>query len=219
MPEAVERAVEAVKPKLRGWLHTVMAPITLFGGLTLLVITPTLGGRAAAAVYLLASLALFGHSALYHRGHWTDRVGAVFRRVDHANIFVFIAGTYTPLTVQLLEGRSRVVLLTLIWSAALLGVAFRVLWLGAPRWLYTLLYVAMGWAAVGWMGQFWTAGGPLVVALIVAGGLVYTVGALVYARKRPDPWPTWFGFHEIFHSCTVVAAACHFTAIVLATVR
>lgn len=215
--ERVERAIAAVKPKLRGWLHTVMAPLSLLGGLVLLVVTPTTGGRLAAAVYLLASLALFGNSAVYHRGHWTGRIGDTFRRVDHANIFLFIAGTYTPLAVQLLEGRSRVILLSLVWASALVGVLFRVLWLSAPRWLYTLLYVAMGWAAVGWMGEFWHRGGPLVVALIVAGGLVYTAGAVVYARKKPDPSPTWFGFHEIFHACTVLAAMCHFAAIVLAT--
>ena len=217
--DPVDRAVAVVKPRLRGWLHTIMAPLAFIGGLVLLVVTPTLAGRAAAAVYLTSSLALFGNSAVYHRGRWTDRVHATLRRIDHANIFLFIAGTYTPLATQLLTGRSRVALLVLVWVAAGLGVAFRVLWLSAPRWLYTVLYVLMGWAAVGWMVAFWRNGGPLVVALVVAGGLVYSAGALVYARKRPNPSPLWFGFHEIFHACTVVAAILHFAAILVATFR
>lgn len=214
-----ERAMDAVKPRLRGWLHTVMAPLCFLGGLVLLVLTPTVGGRVAVAVYLVASLMLFGNSAVYHRGTWPEGTSRLLRRFDHANIFVFIAGTYTPLAVQLLTGRSRVALLVLIWSAALLGVLFRVLWLSAPRWLYTALYVLMGWAAVGWLAEFWRHGGPLVVALIIAGGIVYSLGAVVYALKKPDPSPAWFGFHEIFHSATVLAAACHFAAICLATFR
>ena len=206
-----------LKPRLRGWLHTVMAPLMTLAGLALVVLTPTVGGRLAAAVYLICSILLFGVSATYHRGTWTDTVKAVFRRVDHANIFLFIAGTYTPLAYQLLTGTSRVTLLSLIWGAAALGVAFRVFWLSAPRLLYTALYVAMGWAAVGWMVPLWRAGGPAVVLLVVAGGLIYTAGAVVYARKRPNPSPQWFGFHEIFHACTVAAALCHFVAIALAT--
>lgn len=205
------------KPTWRGWLHTGMTPLALVGGLALLILTPTVGGRAAAAVYLLASLALFGNSAVYHRGTWSDRVRAVLRRVDHANIFVFIAGTYTPIAVQLLSGTSRAVLLALIWGIALAGVAFRVFWLGAPRWLYTALYVVMGWVAMFWLVQFWTAGGPLVVALIVAGGLIYSYGALVYGRKRPNPAPAVFGYHEIFHACTIAAATAHYAAICVAT--
>ena len=111
------------------------------------------------------------------------------------------------------------VLLTVVWSVAIAGVAFRVCWLSAPRWLYTLLYVGLGWAAVGWLRPFYESGGPLVLDLILAGGLIYSAGALVYARRRPDPWPTWFGFHEIFHACTILAASCHFAAICLITFR
>lgn len=205
------------KPAWRGWLHTGMAPLMLVGGLVLMILTPTAEGRLAAAVYMLASLALFGNSAVYHRGSWTERVQAVLRRVDHANIYLFIAGTYTPMAVQLLTGTSRVILLSVIWGCALAGVAFRILWLGAPRWLYTALYVLMGWAAVFWLVPFWQAGGPLVVALIAAGGLVYTYGALVYGRKRPNPAPHIFGYHEIFHACTVAAAMLHYAAICVAT--
>lgn len=207
----------AAKPLLRGWIHTVMAPLALLGGMVLLVLTPTVEGRLAAAVYTLTSLALFGNSAVYHRGRWTDRVAVQLRRVDHANIFLFIAGTYTPLATQLLTGGSRVLLLGLIWTCAALGVIFRVAWLGAPRWLYVALYLVMGWVALFWLAQFWTTGGPLVVVLIILGGLAYSYGATVYGRKRPNPWPRHFGFHEIFHTSTAVAAACHFAAICLAT--
>lgn len=218
-PSLVDRAVAAAKPRMRGWLHLGMTPLAFVGGLVLIVLTPSVGGRVAVAAYLLSSLMLFGNSAVYHLGRWSGRTVAVLRRLDHANIFVFIAGTYTPLAVQLLEGRSRVALLVLVWGCALLGVLFRVLWLSAPRWLYTALYIAMGWAALGWMPQFWHRGGWLVVGLIVLGGLVYSAGAVVYARKRPNPAPVWFGFHEIFHSATVLAALCHFAAICLATFR
>ena len=205
------------KPRWRGWIHTALTPLALLAGLVLLVLTPTIPGRLAAAVYLLSSLALFGNSAAYHRGTWTERVGSVLRRVDHANIYLFIAGTYTPLAVQLLEGPSRVALLVLVWVCAAAGVAFRLLWMGAPRWLYTALYLAMGWIAVFWLIQFWAAGGPAVVLLIAAGGLVYSYGAAVYGRRRPDPWPATFGFHEIFHACTGAAFLLHFAAICVAT--
>ncbi|WP_347347164.1 hemolysin III family protein [Nigerium sp.] len=211
--------LSAVKPKLRGWLHLAMTPLALVGGILLIVFAPTASGKVGGAIYLACSLLLFGTSATYHRGHWGPRGEAVLRRMDHANIFLFIAGTYTPLALMLLTGRTRAVLLTVVWSVAIAGVAFRVCWLSAPRWLYTLLYVGLGWAAVGWLRPFYESGGPLVLGLILAGGLIYSAGALVYARRRPDPWPTWFGFHEIFHACTILAASCHFAAICLITFR
>lgn len=205
-----------VKPRLRGWLHLGMSPVIFIAGLAFTAFAPELIARVGAAIYTLAAVQLFGTSAAYHRGNWSERANAVFRRVDHSNIFIFIAGTYTPLTLTLLDGSARWALLVLIWSIAVLGVLFRTLWLGAPRWLYTLLYLAMGWVAVGWLGQFWTAGGPAVVLLLLAGGLVYSLGAVAYALKRPNPAPAWFGFHEVFHACTVLAAVLHAVAISLA---
>ncbi len=213
--ERVEEFADALKPRLRGWFHQGFTPVILLAGLVLVAFGRTASIRFASAIYLVSALLLFGNSAFYHRGNWTPKVKAVFRRVDHANIFVFIAGTYTPLSVAMLHGRSLVQILVLIWTCALVGVLFRVFWIDAPRWLYVGLYVAMGWAAVGWMSQFLEAGGAGVVALIAAGGLVYTVGALAYAFKYPNPWPEWFGFHEIFHICTIIAAICHFIAICL----
>ncbi|SDB79959.1 hemolysin III [Raineyella antarctica] len=212
-------AIGPVKPRLRGWIHTVAAPFMLVAGIALLVTAQTPALKVSVAVYALAAVLLFGCSALYHRFYWGPGATTVLRRLDHANIFLFIAGTYTPLAVGMLEGRGRLTLLGLVWGAAALGVLFRVFWLSAPRWLYTLLYVAMGWAAVGWMPAFWRIGGPAVVVLLVAGGLVYTLGAVVYARKRPDPNPLWFGYHEIFHAATAIAALCHLASIALVVAR
>lgn len=207
------------KPRLRGWLHLGMAPLVQLAGLILLVVTPTVVGRTALAVYLVAATLLFGTSALYHRGTWSPKTAGLLRRLDHANIFLFIAGTYTPLALMLLEPAGATLLLALVWAIAALGIAIKVGWMAAPRWLYTSLYIAMGWVAVGWLVPFWNAGGPLIVALILLGGLVYTAGAVVYARKSPDPSPAWFGYHEIFHACTIVAALCHFTAIAIVVLR
>lgn len=204
------------KPIMRGWLHLGFAPVALIVGVIFTALAPTLLGRVGCGVYTLAAVQLFGTSAAYHRGNWSTPTLALFRRIDHSNIFIFIAGTYTPLALVMLDGRARVALLVLIWSIAVLGVTFRVLWLGAPRWLYTLLYVAMGWAAIGWMPQFWNNGGPAVVALVLAGGLIYSLGALAYGTKRPNISQKWFGFHEVFHSATILAAICHLIAIGIA---
>lgn len=216
MPPSSEDPHLLTKPLMRGWLHLGFAPVALVVGVFLTAFAPTLLGRIGCGVYTLAAVQLFGTSAAYHRGNWSASTLAIFRRIDHSNIFVFIAGTYTPLALVLLEGTSRIALLALIWSIAVLGVAFRVLWLGAPRWLYTLLYVAMGWAAVGWLNQLWASGGPAVVILVLTGGLVYSLGALAYGTKRPNLSPHWFGFHEVFHTATILAAVCHLIAIALA---
>ena len=215
---SIEKVVAEIKPRLRGWLHAAAVPLCLVGGILLIVLSTSTAGRVGSAVYLAASVMLFGTSALYHRGRWAPKAVAVLRRLDHSNIFVFIAATYTPLALLLLRDTDRVVCLSVVWGVAALGVFFRVFWLGAPRWLYVLLYLGLGWVAVFWLPQMWAAGGPLVVGLIIAGGLVYSLGAIVYARKRPNPFPRWFGFHEVFHLCTVVAAGSQFAAITLITV-
>ena len=206
------------QPRLRGWVHTVMAPLILLAGVGLMIATPTWGNRFAVGVWMLTGLGLFGNSAVYHRVPWGVKVKDVLRRIDHANIAVFIAGTYTPLAVSLATGASRVILLAIIWACALLGVAFRFVWNGVPRWASTILYVVMGWTALWWLPQFWRTCGPAVVILILIGGVFYTIGALSYARQKPNPSPTWFGFHEVFHSCTAVAAICHAVAIGLAVI-
>ena len=217
LPEPVAEVVAAVKPRLRGWLHAGAAPLALVAGVVLVSLAPTGLGRLGGAVFLAASVLLFGTSGIYHRGTWRQPWDGVLRRLDHANIYVFIAATYTPLALMLLTGASRVLLLSVIWSAALGGMIFRLCWLSAPRWLYTLLYLLMGWTAVGWLGAFLAAGGPLVLTLILAGGAWYTAGAIVYGRRRPNPSPAWFGFHEIFHACTIAGFICHYVAISLIT--
>lgn len=208
----------AVKPRLRGWLHAGMAPLALAGGIVLVTLAATPAGVIGGAIFLAASVLLFGTSGVYHLRTWGTRGDAILRRMDHSNIYVFIAATYTPLALILLDGTSRVVLLTLIWSAALGGLFFRLFWLSAPRWLYTALYLVMGWAALGWLAAFYHAAGSAVVILIIAGGICYTVGAVVYGRKRPNPSPAWFGFHEIFHVATIAGFVCHYIAIAMITI-
>jgi hemolysin III len=206
-----------VKPRLRGWLHAGMAPLALAAGVVLISLAATPAGVVGGAVFLTASVLLFGTSGVYHRGTWGTRSQAILRRMDHSNIYVFIAATYTPLALILLAGASQVILLVLVWSAAVGGLLFRFFWLSAPRWLYTVLYIVMGWIALGWLGAFYQTAGLAVVILVVAGGICYTLGAIVYARKRPDPSPTWFGYHEIFHVGTIAGFVCHYLAIFMIT--
>jgi hemolysin III len=207
-----------VKPRLRGWLHAGMAPLALAAGIVLISLAATPAGVVGGAVFLTASVLLFGTSGVYHRGTWGTRGQAILRRMDHSNIYIFIAATYTPLALILLDGASRMILLVLIWSAAVGGLLFRLLWLSPPRWLYTVLYIVMGWTALGWMGAFYHAAGPTVLILILAGGICYTLGAIVYAGKRPDPSPAWFGYHEIFHVGTIAGFVCHYAAIFMITI-
>ncbi|WP_079023221.1 PAQR family membrane homeostasis protein TrhA [Streptomyces odonnellii] len=208
-------AASAVKPRLRGWLHAGMFPAVLVAGMVLVIFTGSTRARVACGIYILTACLLFGVSAIYHRGTWGPRGEAVLRRLDHANIFLIIAGTYTPLTMLLLPDSSGRTLLWAVWAAAAAGIAFRVLWVGAPRWLYTPCYIAMGWAAVFYLPDFLRTGGIAVLVLVIVGGLLYSVGGVVYGLKRPNPSPRWFGFHEVFHSFTLAAFVVHFVGISL----
>lgn len=203
------------KPGMRGWLHAGMFPVALISGVMLVASANSGRGRWACAVFVLTACALFGISALYHRGNWDLRRAALLRRLDHANIFLIIAGSYTPLSILLLSPHDATLLLAGVWIGALAGVAFRVFWLGAPRWLYTPCYVLLGWAAMFYLPEFWRAGGPAVVSLILAGGVFYSVGGVIYALKRPNPSPRWFGFHEIFHALTIAGFISHYLAILI----
>ncbi len=227
LDEVVDRAQDKladVKPKLRGWLHACTAPLALAAGIVLIVLSPTQSTRIASAVFAASALVLFTVSAIYHRGTWSPRTWAFLRRFDHANIFVLIAGSYTPFAVLFLEGSARLTLLAVVWTAAISGVFFRVFWTDAPRWLYTPMYIALGWAAVFFIPQFIDGADRFsngiaiaVLALVAAGGLLYTMGGVVYGFKRPDPSPSWFGFHEVFHTFTILAFITHYVGISLAT--
>ncbi|WP_406371956.1 hemolysin III family protein [Streptomyces sp. NBC_01550] len=204
-----------VKPHLRGWLHAGMFPAVLIAGIVLIALTDSTRGRIACGIYIVTACLLFGVSAIYHRGTWGPRGEAVLRRLDHANIFLIIAGTYTPLTLLLLPESTGRPLLWAVWAAAVAGIAFRVFWVGAPRWLYTPCYIAMGWAAVFFLPDFMRTGGIAVLVLVVIGGLLYSAGGVIYGIKRPNPSPRWFGFHEVFHSLTLAAFVVHYVGISL----
>ncbi|MFD9366925.1 hemolysin III family protein [Streptomyces sp. NPDC060020] len=217
--DLVERAadlMEPIKPKLRGWLHAGMVPASLAAGIVLICLAGTPQATVACIVYAVTAWLLFGTSAVYHLGIWGPLGEAVLRRLDHANIFLIIAGTCTPLAVLLLAPAQRSVLLWIVWTGALAGIAFRVLWIGAPRWLYTPCYLALGWAPVRYLPDFLHSGGAAVLTLVVTGGLLYSAGAVVYALQRPDPSPRWFGYHEVFHALTVAAFTVHYIAVSLA---
>ncbi|MEV8589953.1 hemolysin III family protein [Streptomyces sp. NPDC051180] len=203
------------KPRLRGWLHAGMFPAVIVAGLVLVALSDSPRARIACGIYVLTACLLFGISALYHRGNWGPRGEAVLRRLDHANIFLIIAGTYTPLTLLLLPDSTAKPLMWAVWAAATAGIAFRVFWVGAPRWLYTPCYIAMGWAAVFFLPDFMRAGGIAVLVLVIVGGLLYSAGGVIYGMKRPNPSPRWFGFHEVFHSLTLAAFIVHYVGISL----
>ncbi|PRY02716.1 PAQR family membrane homeostasis protein TrhA [Allonocardiopsis opalescens] len=210
---AASAAAAAVKPRLRGWLHLGAAPLALAAGIVLVALAPAGLPRISAAVYAAASVLLFGTSAVYHLGRWGAATHAVLRRMDHANIYLIIAGTYTPFVLLVLEGRLRVWMTSLVWGAALAGMVFKVLWLNAPRWLSTALYIALGWVAVFFIPQLVGGSGMAAWILILVGGLLYSLGGVVYATKWPDPAPRWFGFHEVFHALTVAAYVVQYVAV------
>jgi hemolysin III len=221
--ESLSDTFADVKPKLRGWLHLSVTPLTLVAGVVLIVLSPTAATRVGSALFVGSALLLFTVSAVYHTGTWSPRVWATLRRLDHANIFVLIAGSYTPFSLILLDGAQQVVLLSVVWGGAILGVLFRVFWTDAPRWLYTPIYIALGWAAVFFIPGFFRGAtdlgfgiGIAVFVLILTGGLLYTLGGVVYGLRRPDPFPSWFGFHEVFHAFTVMAFAAHYIGVSLA---
>ncbi len=213
-----------VKPRLRGWMHAATAPLALAAFAVLIALSPTPATRVGSAVFAGSALLLFTVSGIYHRGTWSPRTWAFLRRFDHANIFVLIAGTYTPFTLLFLDGpRPHDPAGRDLGGGAARGCSSGSSG-DAPRWLYTPMYIALGWAAVFFIPQFVEGahhfGGGIaitVLVLVATGGILYTLGGVVYGLKRPDPWPRWFGFHEVFHSFTIVAFVCHYVAVSLAT--
>jgi len=207
-----------VKPRMRGWLHAATAPVALAAGVLLVLLSPAGAPRVGSAVFALCALVLFTVSATMHRGGWSPRTELVLTRLDHASIFLLIAGTYTPFSLLMLQGSDRIVLLSVAWSGAALGIAFRMLRPQAPRWVYTPIYLALGWVAVFFAPDFaHYTGAAAAVILLALGGLLYTLGGIVYGLRRPNPLPRWFGFHEVFHAFTVVAFAAHYAGISIAT--
>jgi hemolysin III len=200
-------------PRLRGVTHVYAFYCATVAAATLIVFAPGGVARAAGAVYGIGLCALFGGSALYHRWRWNPRWRPVLQRVDHSTIFVFIAASYTPVCLLVLSGSVRWIVLVTVWAGALGGVALSVAWITAPRVLASACYVALGWVAIIAFPQLVSTLPTAPVVLIAAGGVLYTVGAGVFAFQRPNPWPKVFGFHEIFHAFVVLAALAHFVAL------
>lgn len=225
VPNEVQRKIRLdvhgrPKPLMRGWFHAITAPLALASGIVLICLAHGTGLKWACAVFMTASLILFGNSAAYHLGDWSPRVTDVLRRIDHVNIFLLIAGTYTPIAFAL-DTFWRNAIIIGMWSCTFVALLIHVIWITAPRWLYTIVYIIFGVSGVAFMGLFWQspAAGPAVVILICAGGACYIAGAIVYGLRKPDPWPKVFGFHEIFHLGTVAGYVCHVVAIYLVVVH
>jgi len=211
--QAADDLIEVVKPRLRGWLHVGIFPVALVAGIILVALAPGAAARRPATVFVAASILLFATSALYHRGRWSPRALSVWKRLDHANIYLVIAGSYTPFAVLALDRPASTIILSVVWAGAVGGILFRIFWIDAPRWLYTGLYLLTGWAAIFVIPQLVDAAGAGAVILVVVGGILYTLGGVVYATKWPDPAPKWFGFHEVFHAFTVLAWIAHYVAV------
>ncbi len=225
MHDAVEAAVRGrahelaavLKPRLRGVLHEAAFAVSLVTGTALVCLADGARARTAAVVYAVSVALLFGTSAAFHRGSWSGRGQIVMQRLDHSMIFILIAGTYTPFALLLLEGVARWMVFGIVWGGAVAGVVLRNAVRRPARWLFTALYLVLGWVALGVLPQLHDAGGLRVVVLLLVGGLFYSLGAVVYALRRPDPSPRWFGFHEVFHACTLVAFVTHYIAVSFAT--
>jgi hemolysin III len=213
----------AAPPRLRGMLHAGALPAAAVAGVTLTALGPTLPARLAAAVYSLACMAMFGVSAAYHRSPLASTRRRVLSRLDHVGILLVIAGTYTPLAVLALRGWTQFSVLVVIWTTTAVGAVARLTWRSAwrraPRWLSTSFFIALGWLAVLILPQLLHGAGALAMALVVAGGILYSLGAIVYARRRPDPSPRWFGFHEVFHAITILAYLTQYAAVSLVVYR
>jgi hemolysin III len=203
---------DEVIPRLRGLLHAHAAWVAAVAAIVLIALAPTAGARIAAVIYGAGLTALFTVSALYHRWPGDPRWKPWLRRMDHSTIFVFIAASYTPVGLLVLDGTAQVVVLVSVWTGALAGIVMSVAWISAPRWLQALAYLMVGWVAVLAVPQLAERAGVAPLVLLAVGGALYTVGALVYALRRPNLWPRTYGFHEVFHTLVIAAAIVHFVA-------
>jgi hemolysin III len=201
---------------MRGWLHLISFVVSVSAGTALIAMAATVSGRAVVAmsIYTATILGLFGVSALYHRRTWVNEWAyTLMKRLDHSMIFLFIAGTYTPFTLLAMPPTTGWVIFGIVWGGALSGVTLKLLWPRAPRWLGVPIYIGLGWVAVFVFPELLNRVGTAAFVLLLAGGLAYTIGAIFYAARWPNPWPATFGYHEFFHACTVIAATCHYIAI------
>lgn len=205
------------RPRLRGWIHLYCAIAALFGGTALVVMSWSVVSKRAGhatLAYALAIVAMFAVSAIYHRVNWESAAARQWmRRLDHSMIFVFIAGTYTPFARLAMPHPTGQLVLAIVWGGALAGIALTLLWPSAPRWVGVLLYLLLGWVAVWYVGLIVQNAGVAAMVLLGIGGVLYSIGGVAYGLRRPDPWPTTFGYHEFFHACTAVAAVCQYVAI------
>ena len=209
---AIQRAA-ALPPRMRGVLHTAAVPLCLAAGVVLISLAPTAASRTSAAIYAVSALALFAVSALYHLGRGSPTRHRLLKRLDHANIYLIIAGTYTPFAVLALSGSMQTAVLWAVWGGAAAGVALHLFWVRPPVWLTTPLYVGLGWIAAFAIPDLLTGAGVAAVVLAIVGGALYTAGGVVYAIKWPDPAPTVFGYHEVFHALTIAAFATQYVAV------
>jgi len=202
------------RPLLRGWIHLVAVVVAVIATPFVVARAPTAGAAAALAIYMTSIVALFGVSASFHRIRWSPAGRRRMRRADHATIFIAIAGTNTAVAGLALRGWAQVLILSLVWGGAVVGITVRQLWLDAPKWAVAIPYVVVGWCALVVAPQLLHALGGAGFGFLAAGGAAYTIGALVYAAKKPNPVPGVFGYHEVFHACTVVGAVLHFVVII-----
>ena len=213
-PVDASASLVIVKPMLRGWSHVVaFGALVALGAWTISVAVDTERGAPLIVLYLIGTGAMFGVSAAYHRLRWQPTARAIMSKLDHCTIFLAIAGAYTPIAVAATVGWHRWSVLVTVWLGSLVGIALQWVPFHLPRWAFAAVYVVVGWAALPSMHTWFSGLGPLIFSLVIGGGVAYTGGALIYARKRPDPWPRVFGFHEIFHACTIIGAGLHFAAI------
>jgi hemolysin III len=204
------------KPLLRGWIHEIACFASIPAGIVLVLSAPTARGRIAAGVFAASLVGMYGVSAAYHRGSWDPRRKRALKRIDHSMIFVLIAGTYTPVALLALKGTLSSTILIVLWAGALGGVIFKLVWIDAPKWLFAGVYVALGLVTAAVLGELPATIGWLGVAGLAGGGLLYLVGAVIYASGRPNPWPKVFGYHEIFHALVLAAAGLHYAVIAFA---
>jgi hemolysin III len=205
------------KPRLRGWIHQYCAIAAVVAGTALVAVSWAEASKRAGhstLTYTLAIVAMFGVSAVYHRVNWESAsVRSWMRRLDHSMIFVLIAGTYTPFARLAMPRGTGYVVLAVVWGGALAGIALTLFWPTAPRWLNVALYLLLGWVAVWCTPMIVADAGLAAMVLLAVGGALYSVGAIFYGLRWPDPWPTTFGYHELFHACTAAAAICQYIAI------